>query len=537
MKKVFSVGLQMVRHQGIKPFWTDREYKYQNLILNGFVVQREYPGEAKAIPLARVDIYYDTGKGIGIKKIRGVEPAVWKEASKYLEPGERNELIKKWKAAKYARNFDYSDGLCRKDLSSPDLPPWIKVKENQAKEDKEWKRLNDREFWNDKKEKVKAKFDEKVVEEISEAVLKKFGKSSPLKELFETQDIDPKEVAPKDGLSTLYKHIKGDLQLTKEKAIEYGKAIGVPAASLMFEPKTITIWSNVNLTHKVVLRTNFDHLTHVGAAPLEAHTAGHCYLPTVFESAPVPSELYRVDVKAIKVDAPKSIYHNFVAYYYETNKVSENANNKLCLIREFKNKNHAYYLGIYQIHGTKIKVLNVDPTSDVKVIAEDVNPDLVAPIISFTHQPTLEEPKTLFPSVAQTQKLGKLIRKEEHLRLAKERQRQLVASASIKVADARESTKKLLEKSEDVFKKLTMQQAKMKDELNKVLYRVTLEQEKKAAEAKKFGYLDKFINRDKPIELPDDYEMPQFLKDQSDIFKDLDKFKDTIIKDDEDKVA
>ena len=90
----------MVRHQGVKPFWTDREYQYQNLIINGFVVQREYPGEAKnVIPMARVDIYYDTGKGIGIKKIRGVAPAVWKAASKFLSSGERDELIKKWKAA------------------------------------------------------------------------------------------------------------------------------------------------------------------------------------------------------------------------------------------------------------------------------------------------------------------------------------------------------------------------------------------------------------------------------------------------------
>ena len=182
-------------------------------------------------------------------------------------------------------------------------------------------------------------------------------------------------------------------------------------------------------------------------------------------------------------------------------------------------------------------MLNLDPTSDIKIIADDINPDLVAPIVSFTHQPTLEAPKVLFPSVAQTQKLGELIRKEEHLRLEKEKQRKLIASTALKVDAARASTKKLLEKSEDVFNKLAMQQEKMKDELNKVLHRVTLEQEKKAADAKKFNFLNKLIYRDKPVELPDDYEMPQFLKDQSDIFKDLDKFKETIIKDDEDKVA
>ena len=519
MKKHFSVGLQQVRYQGIKPFWTVREYEYQQLIINGFVVQREYPGEAKAIPMARVDIYYDTGKGIGIKKIRGVEPAVWKEASKFLSSGERDELIKKWKAAKFARNFDYSDSLCRKDLSSPDLPPWIKVKDSRAIEDESW-------------HKVKGK---KLPNMEDKEILKKFGKSSPLKELFETQDIDPKEVTPKDGLSTLYKHIKGDLQLTKEKAIEYGKAIGVPAATLMFDPKTVTVWSNVNLTNKVAFTHYLDELTE--DREQEIHQVGHCYLPSVFESASVPSELFRVDIKAIKVDAPKSIYHNFVAYYYETNKVSDNANNKFCLVREFKNKNSAYYLGIYQIYGTKIRVLNIDPTSDVKIIADDVNPDLVAPIISFTHQPTLEEPKILFPSVGQTQKLGELIREEEQLRLKKERQRQLVASAASKVSDARESTKKLLSQSEELMDKLEKQQTKMKDELNKILHNVALEKEKKEVEKKKFGFLNKLINRDKPVELPDDYEMPQFLKDQSDIFKDLDKLKETIIKDDEDKVA
>ena len=82
MRKEFSIGLQQVRYQGVKPFWTLREYQYQQLIINGFVVQREYPGKSRnQHPMARVDIYYDTGKGIGIKKMRGVAPAVWKEAS------------------------------------------------------------------------------------------------------------------------------------------------------------------------------------------------------------------------------------------------------------------------------------------------------------------------------------------------------------------------------------------------------------------------------------------------------------------------
>ena len=328
--------------QNLKGFWTEREYKYQNLIINGFIVQRENPGYTKSsIPHARVDIYYDGPEGIGIKKINGIEFAVWKEAIKYLSTGEREELNRQWIKAKYLGEYDWSDPLCKKDLTGDHLPPWIRG----------GKSIN--------------------AEHIGTIKHKaKNTKTSPIKDIFLTQDIDPKEVS-KDGFSTLYKHIRGDLELTKGKAIEYGQTIGVPPGSLMFNPKTVTVWSNVNLTHQVVLRHDFDHLVHIGDAPLEAHPAGHCYLPATYEKVICPTEIYRVDVKAIKVKSKNSIYDGFVAYYYGTGKVSDAANNKLCLVREFKKDatdhtiDHKYYLGIYQIYGTKKRVLNVDPTSDV----------------------------------------------------------------------------------------------------------------------------------------------------------------------------
>jgi len=94
-----------IRYQVIKQFWTAREYQYQNLIINGFIVQRELVGLKynqtktaylkKEIPRARIDIYYDTGEGVGIKKIIGIETEVFKEACKFLTTGERDELNKK----------------------------------------------------------------------------------------------------------------------------------------------------------------------------------------------------------------------------------------------------------------------------------------------------------------------------------------------------------------------------------------------------------------------------------------------------------
>jgi hypothetical protein len=84
-KKMVSVKLDIRYVGAVKPFWTLKEYLYQDLILNGFVVQRELPGYSKTdIPLARVDLYYDGSNGLGQKRINGVESKVYKEATKFL---------------------------------------------------------------------------------------------------------------------------------------------------------------------------------------------------------------------------------------------------------------------------------------------------------------------------------------------------------------------------------------------------------------------------------------------------------------------
>jgi hypothetical protein len=477
IKKDLVAPKPFIRLQNLKGFWTEREYKYQDLIINGFIVQRETPSNTKEkIPYARVDIYYDGPEGIGIKKINGVEFAVWKEAIKFLSPGEREELNKQWIKAKYAGKYDWSDNFCKKDLTAAHLPDWIQVKGGKATE-------------------------------IEFKTYKASGtKTSPIKDIFLTQDIDPKEVT-KDGVSTLYKHIKGDLELTKGKAIEYGKAIGVPPASLMFNPKLITVWSHVNLTHQVVLREHFDHVVHVGKAPLEVHPAGHCYLPAVYEPVICPTEIYRVDVKAVKVKSKNSIYDGFVAYYYGTGKVSDAANNKLCLVREWKNKDHKYYLGIYQIHGNKKKVLNIDPTADVKVIADDVHPDLVAPIVSFTKEESLEADKLVLKDISQIQKLGELIREEEKLRFNKEKEKQLILSAANKVYSARKTTQKNLEESERLVKDLEIKRKSVADEMSKLIERVSMDHATKEAERKRFS-LDKLLKAKSAVELPEDYLLP-----------------------------
>jgi len=391
-----STGVH-VRYEGVKEFWTKREYDYQDLIINGIVVHREIPGQAlRTIPFARVDIYYDSPEGIGRKGINGVEFKVYKEAKKFLEPQELHLLNDKWRTAKYEGKYTFHDPMSRIPIYDKDIPNWIKKADLKIIKKKEPKKL-----------------EKKIAKAIEESfyVPKEKVKPSPLQDLFLTKDIDPKDVVGDDNLSTLYKHIKGDRELSKVQAQKYGNTLGVAPATLMFEPKAINVWSNVKLSDKIEAPDGS-----VAILP------GECYERIRTEVTVCPSELYRLDIKAIRVNDPDSIYDGFMAYYYETDKVSEAATNKLCMVRtKVKGKtllggHYKYYLGIFQIFGTKKMLVNVDPLSENRIIAADIEPDVVAPIVSFTKPYALLADKVLSKNIKQVQQLGQLIRKEKEER-------------------------------------------------------------------------------------------------------------------------
>ena len=397
-----SSGLHQ-RHENIISFWTKKEYQLQELIIQGFVVHREIPGQTeRTVPFARIDIWYDGPDGIGRKAINGVEHKVYQEAQKFLSVGELDLLNDNWRKAKYEGKYKWNDPYCRYPIYDKTLPAWIVGKSFK----KETKKLT--------KEKIETTLNKRIndfIKNLNYKEQKEKVKPSPLQDLFLTKDIDPKEVVGDDNLSTLYKHIKGDRELSKTKAIDYAKTLGVAPGTLMFEPKAINVWSNVKLSDKIDAPDGS-----VAVLP------GECYERLQTEVTVCPSDIYRLDVKAIRVNDPDSIYDGFMAYYYETNTVSEAANNKLCMIRtKLKGKtllsgSYRYYLGIYQIFGTKKMVINPDPLSENKVIAAEIEPDVVAPIVSFTKPSAILADKVLSKNIKQVQLLGELIRKEQEER-------------------------------------------------------------------------------------------------------------------------
>ena len=437
-KKTFSVRLDIRYVGSVKPFWTLKEYEYQNLILNGFVVQRELPGYSKTdIPSARVDLYFDGPDGLGQKRINGVESKVYKEATRFLTKGELSEFNRKWTAAKSHGKYDSSDPLSRKDITDSSIPPWHT--------DKDWM----------SKHKSKEYFD------------------TPLQDIILRNDIDPKDLAATGGLSSLYNYMQGKRELPKSKAEEYAKILGKAPQTLMFDTKMIPCWGNVNFQKQTA------DINSIKYQP------GEIRYNDVVQTEPCPAELYRPDIKAVRVDFDKSVYHGMVAYYYETNFKKKKLNyyhNSLCMIRTYETLEddkgneidqgyYKYYIGIFQIYGNKKRILNLDSTSEHRVIVDDAQVDLITKIVSLVKPAYLDQ--DMLVKVENVQKLGNLLGREQDLQKETQKVSKMTEQLSQMLLEEYYKNKKEKSKMEKDLKNLMTEMEKIKDQ-NEEMYRQSL---------------------------------------------------------------
>lgn len=457
MPKVhYSVTKPFLRYEGnVKEFWTKKEYEYQELILNDFVIHRERPGYYKsAIPKARVDLLYDGPKGLGRKSINGNEVGVYKEATKFFTRGELAYFNTKWTKAKYLGLYDHKDQFCREPLTDKDTPPWHKDN-----------------------------YEVNHIAPISKEKIQEF-KSSPLQDLFLTQNLDPKDFAKEGGLSSFYNYIQGKRELPKDKAEEYARLLGIAPQSLMFEPRMITCWGNVDLQDKHNDENNNIYLP------------GEVRFNEVTYTVPCPAEIFRYDIKAIAIDHAKSAYDGWIAYYYETNTKNDNTlHNKLCLVRwydalEDEKGNrfgpdvgfYRYFIGIYQIYGNTKRILNLDPSAENRIVAEGIEPDLVAPIVSFTNPKNLEVTPTSFANKDDIHKIITLLNKEKQVeqKTRNKLSEYINEKFYINKKEQNSQIKKMEESLDKVLKnieKSKREQEKVKKELEMLLYKQKLQNE------------------------------------------------------------
>jgi len=200
--------------------------------------------------------------------------------------------------------------------------------------------------------------------------------------------------------STLFRHLKGTFDISRDAAIKYAKALGCDPAEILFNDLSVPIWGSVDTqSSSLVKRVLIDH-----------------HEITANENLGIikcPREIYRPDVKAIRIDSPNSHLHNLVAFYYNSNEVNEFEDQIVVLGANIKDRSDGaprprYYIGVYKKNhnGKTVDLHILDPEviqaegiipdedfnsfDDVinsveadRIVVQDLDPFFVAPVVSF----------------------------------------------------------------------------------------------------------------------------------------------------------
>jgi len=200
--------------------------------------------------------------------------------------------------------------------------------------------------------------------------------------------------------ATLFRHLKGTFEISREVAIKYAKAFGCDPAEILFNDLSVPVWGSTNtISSSLLKRVIVDH-HEITANPNLGIV--RC-----------PREIYRPDVKAIKIDSPSSHLHNNIAFYYSTNETKVFEDQIVILGAYIKDRSDGeprarYYIGVYKKNydGKSVDLHIIDPeaiqadgiipdedfnTFDDfvgaveadRIIVQGVDPFFVAPVVSF----------------------------------------------------------------------------------------------------------------------------------------------------------
>ena len=213
--------------------------------------------------------------------------------------------------------------------------------------------------------------------------------------------------------STTYTHTSGARAISREVAIKYSEILNCDPVDLMFNKVTIPVWGKVNLMHPVDLEKTY--------APGEIYTYAANVGDT--EITVVPRDLWRSDIKAIKVDAKGTMYHNQVAFYYFKKDNDDASLNKLCIVGRKVQPNPEidpdfyeteFHFGVYENIRGKSNLINPDPFCEEtnKIILKNFQPTFVAPIVAMVNTDALVDDTNKVQAIPQSE-----WRKEESLRI------------------------------------------------------------------------------------------------------------------------
>ena len=259
---------------------------------------------------------------------------------------------------------------------------------------------------------------------------------------------DLSEIAEKTGLhvSMVSKQIKGERDITREQAFLYSKCFGCDPADILFAVPRVPIWSTVNFLEFTNANLPFNPGELIATQDQKEYVI-------------CPRNIYRPDVKAVKVKSPGSYLDGMVLFYYATSDVKQDCIGRLSIIGEDDDgfddlmkelrfgETQRYFIGILEQAKGKTTLINPDPfayaalETQGTVIIKNVTPTFASPIVGMIHP----------DKIIVDQHAKKLFRANDH-----------VYSTQRQIEEQYKKRSQIL----DMQSKLEKENKKLRDELN-----------------------------------------------------------------------
>ena len=317
-----------------------------------------------------------------------------------------------------------------------------------------------------------------------------------------------RQFAEKTGLKapTLYHHVSGGREISREIAMEYAQKLNCDPVDLMFDKKMCPVWAKVDLLKATELE--------------DTYSPGRLFSYTVeakdFENVIVPRDLYREDIKAIKITARGSMYDNKIAFYYRAENKENNILNQLCVVGvevpvgpvEFSNDTETrYYFGLYEEVRGQCNLINPDPYSgdlENKFILKNFTPEFITPVAALVNPDAVKDQTDLKKTIPQSA----LFRREEMLAAELEKTRRLLKNKYEEdLGDVLKNTKaqaqKIKHQAERQMQAVIEQEKKLREDMKKIsdLIQKQMYEEKEKQKINLFQKIGEKINRDSRINL------------------------------------
>ena len=290
-----------------------------------------------------------------------------------------------------------------------------------------------------------------------------------------TKDIT--EIAEKVGLhfTMVSKQMKGQREITRDHAFAYAKFFGCDPADILFAAPQIPIWSTVNFLDYTKADMPFN--------------PGECVAVTgTREQVVVPRDIYRPDIKAVKVNSPGSYLDGMVLFYYAASDVKQDCYGRLSIVGDEDDlddelmeelrfgEKQRYYIGILEQYKGKTKLLNPDPYAKENlpehqgdVIVKNIIPNFAAPIVGIVNPNQIKKDKHSSKLFKSNDRIIRMQRMAEQKSIEQLKIKELVMRKKQEEINHRMRTEieKQVKEHEKLVKEL---EAKLKEQEKKNLY-------------------------------------------------------------------